>query len=80
MSADTCQYGTTYECIWNTDTKTCSNKTCASAPDDYINHTLCTKYISTCTVDDDGLGCKDRSATCDEYLLRSQCVKNISDS
>lgn len=28
------------------------------------------KFLDTCTVDDDGLGCKNKANTCDEYKFK----------
>jgi Notch-like protein len=72
--------GTT--CIWDT---TCKEKTCVNAPAANNSYTLCTAYLSTCTVNASSNGCTNRTCInaptflvsntdCETYLPNSKCI------
>ncbi|CAK80939.1 unnamed protein product (macronuclear) [Paramecium tetraurelia] len=80
---DTCKIGIQGNCLWlvtqvdGKDVGKCVDYNCSQASDDYINDQLCLKFLASCTIDDDGLGCKMREAECSSYSQVSQCVSTI---
>ncbi|CAD8086139.1 unnamed protein product [Paramecium sonneborni] len=81
---ETCKIGLLGNCLWlitqidGKDAGKCVDYNCSQASDDYTNDQLCTKFLDTCTVDDDNLGCKIRESLCTSYLQVSQCVSTIN--
>ncbi|CAD8172459.1 unnamed protein product [Paramecium octaurelia] len=80
---DTCKIGVQGNCLWlvtqvdGKDVGKCVDYFCSQASDDYTNDQLCSKFLATCTIDDDNLGCKTRETQCSSYQYVTQCVSTI---
>ncbi|CAD8071202.1 unnamed protein product [Paramecium primaurelia] len=74
LTQSTCS--ATGQCQWQGK---CDIKTCETAGRDtkYTSHEECQNYLSTCTLNDQGIGCMMIKYTCNQYIKQIQCYQSI---
>ncbi|CAD8171440.1 unnamed protein product [Paramecium pentaurelia] len=74
LTQSTCS--ATGQCQWQGK---CDIKTCETAGRDtkYTSHEECQNYLSTCTLNDQGIGCMMIKYSCNQYIKQIQCYQSI---